>query len=391
MNRRTTLLMAFTIFIAIGWLSAALGPALPDLAERTGRDLATLGGLITMVWGGTLVAQLVSGAVNDRLGQRPILLAGLILVTVGSLAIVFSRQLWIMLLAGGVFGLGFGGLDIGTNLFIAQRFAQRSVPMLNLLHVFFGVGAVVGPALAGLTLKVWDTALPALGAGIAVALLPLPLVWRLDAVSRPNPPAQNPESGAAFSYRTPLLWALGAILLLYVGLEAGMGAWTTAYVERTTALAESAAALVTAGYWLALTVGRVAGAAYGGRSTPQTVLAVCLGGMLAGGLLLVIGHGSAVLTVLAVLVLGFWSGPPFPTVVAITTATFPDGPGKATSVAVAMASLGATTLPWLQGVVLDEVGGLAMAALIAVEGAAMVLVLAAIRWARGRHAPPEAA
>jgi len=386
MNRNTTLVMAFMIFVAIGWLSAALGPALPDLAERTGRDLATLGGLVTMVWGGTLVSQLVAGAVNDRFGQRPILLMGVVLVAAGSLVIVSSRNLWLMLAAGAVFGLGFGGLDIGTNLLIAQRFVRRGVPMLNLLHVFFGVGAVIGPALAGLTLKLWDTALPALALGIVVAIAPLPLVLRLDSRAPDRSPANPDVPAASFSYRTPLLWALGALLLLYVGLEAGLGAWTTAYVERTTALNESAAALVTASYWLALTVGRVAGAVYGGRFAPHTVLWACLVGMAAGGFLLVAGSGSAVLTVLAVLVLGVWSGPPFPTVVAITTATFPDGPGKATSVVVAMASLGATTLPWVQGVLLDEVSGLAMTLLVAAEGLTMVAVFAGIRARQTRRA-----
>ncbi len=56
MSTRAALTMSFVIFIAIGLLSAALGPALPDLADRAGRDLATLGSLVTMVWSGTLVA-----------------------------------------------------------------------------------------------------------------------------------------------------------------------------------------------------------------------------------------------------------------------------------------------------------------------------------------------
>lgn len=385
MSNRSALTMSFVIFIAIGLLSAALGPALPDLADRAGRDLATLGSLVTMVWGGTLVAQLVGGALNDRWGQRPVLLAACTLATLGSVGILTLPNLWLLLGAGLIFGLGFGGLDIGTNLFIAQRFAHRSVPMLNLLHTFYGVGSIIGPAIAGLTLRLWDTALPALGVGMLVLIAPLALILRLDSTP---PPAAHParrQSAPAFSYRTPLLWTLGLMLMLFVGMEAGMGAWTTAYVDRTTSQGKEIGALITSSYWLALTVGRLVAAGYGGRFSPQMVLLMCMSGLLAGGGLLAIGSGSVVLTALAVLVLGFWSGPPFPTMVAITTATFPQGPGKATSVVVAMASLGATTLPWLQGALLDRASGLAMTLLIVAEAAVMLLIFMGVRGRQSRQ------
>jgi len=385
MSTRAALTMSFVIFIAIGLLSAALGPALPDLADRAGRDLATLGGLVTMVWSGTLVAQLVAGALNDRWGQRPVLLGACTLATLGSLGILTLPNLWLLLAAGLIFGLGFGGLDIGTNLFIAQRFAHRSVPMLNLLHTFYGVGSIVGPAIAGLTLRLWDTALPALGVGVLVVIAPLPLILRLDSTP---PAAAHPtrrQAASPFSYRTPLLWTLGLMLMLFVGMEAGMGAWTTAYVDRTTTHGKEIGALITSGYWLALTVGRLVAAGYGGRFSPQTVLLMCMSGLLAGSGLLAIGSGSVMLTALAVLVLGFWSGPPFPTMVAITTATFPQGPGKATSVVVAMASFGAVTLPWLQGALLDRVSGLAMTLLLVAEAGLMLLIFAGVHGRRARQ------
>lgn len=385
MSPRKLMVMAFALFIAIGWLGGALGPALPDLADQTGRDLAALGGLVTAAFVGTMAAQIVAGPLNDRLGQRPVILVGATLLGLGTLGILFSRNLAATLAIGFMYGFGFGAVDISTNLLIAHRFAQRSVPMLNLLHTFYGVGSVVSPAVAGLTLALWDSALPAFGLGFVAILIPLPLVWRLDNVPLPTPPV-SAGRGNGFSYRVALLWALGFLLLLFVGLEAGMGAWTTAYVDRTTTLGKEVGALITSGYWLALTIGRILGALYSARFTPQTVLWACLAGMLGGSALLAVGHGSAALTVLAVLVLGLWSGPPYPTIVAITTATFPNGPGKATSVVVAMASLGAATLPWLQGVLLDRVSTLAMALLFVAEALAMVLVMVAVQARSPRRA-----
>lgn len=370
MNQRLTLAASFLIFIAIGVLSAIIGPALPTLATRTGTDLATIGALVTTSYLGTMVSQIISGPLNDRLGQRPVLLVGIVLAALGTAGMALSRALWIMIPASAVFGVGFGALDVTTNLLIAQRFAANSVPVLNLLHTFFGVGSVIGPAVAGVALDVTDSAIPAFWVGIAIVLLPLPLVLRLS--RGPIAIADDGRPTTDFRLWHPLLWLLGAILLLYVGVEAGLGAWITAYVDRSTSLGEEAGALLTSGYWFALTVGRVLGALYGGRFTPQNVLRASLIGMFAGALLLAIGTGNVALTVIAVLVTGVFSGPPFPTVVAITTATFKRAPGRATSIVVAQASVGASTMPWIMGVLLDKVSPTAMTLFVASE---MVLLL----------------
>jgi FHS family glucose/mannose:H+ symporter-like MFS transporter len=379
MEHKQILALSFVIFIGIGLLGASLGPALPDLAEQTGSTLAALGAIFTASFGGTMIAQVSAGPLNDRLGQRPVLLAGITLGVLGALGILVSHALWLTLAAAVVFGMGFGALDVSLNILIAEVFASRSVPVLNLLHVFFGVGAVAGPAIASGTLKLWDTALPPIWVGIVMIMIPIPAILR-----RAPGPARamddTPDATAEkFSYRVPLLWALGVLLLLYVGIESGIGAWTTAYADRSTTLSEETAALLTSGYWFALTVGRVAGAIWGGRFQPYTVLGASLAGMMAGGVLLALGTGHNALTILAVLVLGLWSGPPFPTIVAITTRAFRRGPGKATGAVVSLGSLGAATIPWAQGIVLDQIGTAAYAIFVAVLTVTMMGIFVGIR------------
>jgi fucose permease len=384
MTNRQILTFSFIIFISMGMLSAALGPSLDDLAKQTGSSLDMLGAIFTASFLGTMLTQATVGPVNDRVGQRPLLLAGITLIVAGMISILLSHTLWLTLISSAVFGMGFGALDVSTNVLIAEVFAARSVPVLNLLHVFFGVGSVIGPALASGALKLWDSALPALVVGIVVALIPVAWMVRLAGgpVHAKNDPTEPPPG--KFSYRTPLLWALGVILMLYVGVEAGLGAWITTYADRSTALSKDTAALLASGFWFALTVGRVAGAIWGGRFQAFTVLGASLWGMLAGGALLILGNGSIALTALAVLVTGLFAGPPFPTVIAITTRTFRSGPGKATGAVVSIASLGSAGLPWLQGVVLDRAGTAAYAVLVAGMITLMVAVYAIIRQRQGK-------
>jgi MFS transporter, FHS family, glucose/mannose:H+ symporter len=398
MKQRAILVMAFAIFIGMGWLAAAIGPALPDLAKRTGVDLAAVGAIFSAVFTGSMIGQSVSGPLNDRLGQRPVLIGGTGIGVIGMLGVVLSSNLVALLACGAVYGLGFGALDVTTNVLIARTFAGKSVPALNLLHVFYGVGSAVGPAVVGLSLRLANTGMPGLWIGAVVMLTPMLMAVRLTPGPAPAPTQDDQDSAArdaarnniepvaGFSYRMPLVWALGGVLGLFVGVEAGMSAWTATYVERSTVLTADAAALVTSGFWLALTLGRVAGAAWGERFTAYAVLWMSLLGMLAGAVLLAIGTGSVPLTIAAVLVLGFCAGPPFPTIVAIGTATFRDGQGKATAVIVAMGSLSAAILPWLEGNVLDKLGESANALFILVLTGLMVALYAAVRRAGPRRA-----
>jgi fucose permease len=370
MGARGTMAAACATFFALGVLTAALGPALPDLATRAESSLAALGGMFTALFLGALLSQSIAGPLNDRLGQRPVLMVGLTLLALGTLGFTVSWSLPLMLGCAVIAGLGHGALDVSVNVLIAEVFAGRSAAAVNLVNVFFGIGAVAGPAIASLTLQAWGTALPALWIGAGLLLLLLPAIPLL--AGTPTVPHSSDAPRGLALFRSPLLWALSGLILLYVGTEVGVGGWTTTYLERTTALDAGTAALVAAGFWLALTAGRVFGALLGTRLAPNALLLLSLGGGLVGGGLLALSTGNAILTIAAVLILGLCFGPIFPTTLAIVTTTFRGAPGTAASIVVAAGSIGGMLLPWLQGILLEQSGPPASVLLVAVGTLAML-------------------
>lgn len=374
-HSRRTMIIASGVFLALGLLTAALGPALPDLARRTGNNLATLGTVFSAMFLGALLAQLVAGPLSDRLGQRPVLVGGLGLFAAGIAGVALSSWLPLLLVCAVIAGLGHGAIDVSTNVLIAEVFAERGAAALNLLNVFFGVGAISGPLIAGLTLRLWGTALPALWAGVVLLVLLVPLTPLLATVPRPD----AVEGAASQLYRAPLLWAFGLLVLVYVGVENGIGGWTAAYVERTVAVEPATAALAASGFWLALTVGRVIASVVGLRVAAAMLLLVSLGGSLAGALVLALSVGSGVGTLAGVLLLGLSFGPIFPTALAILTTTFAHTPGRAAGVTVAMGSLGGMSLPWLQGIVLERFGPGPMTAFVVAGALLMLLAYGACR------------
>lgn len=380
LGHRASMAVACASFLVLGVFNATLGPALPELAAQTGTDLTAVGGVFTALFFGGLLSQGVAGPLSDRFGQRPVLAVGFVLLILGLGGLLASHNLVLILACIVVAGLGYGTVCICITVLVAELFSGRGAAALNLINMFFGVGAVAGPALASLTLARWGSALVPFGLAIGLFALLLPLGWRLAA--RPPtraPAAATPAPAATSLLATPLLWVLGALLLLYVGTETGLSGWTSVYLQHSTALDAAHAAQAASGFWLAITLGRLGGSLLGTRMAPSLLLQGCLVGALGGVALLMIGVGNLALSLAAVLLLGLCFGPVYPTALAITNATFRRAPSTATSVVSCMGSLGGMLLPWLQGLLLTRTGPAASVVLVAGSTLAMLAAFSLAR------------
>ncbi len=383
--RRGVLVVASLAFFAAGVSQASIGPSLPDLARNTGADLTALGALFTALYGGGLVAQLATGPIVDQMGHRPVLVVGPLLGAVGMIGIALAPSLAVALGAGLLWGLGYGALVVGANLIVAAAYEDGGAGALNLTNVFFGVGAIAGPALVGVLLAAGLTAHPALGVAAAVlALAGFAAVWLRRSPSRAAlsggigpAPARAP---ARLLLAAPIAWVFGVLLLLYVGNEGSVGAWLTTYLGETAGTPRDAGALATSGFWLALTAGRLLAGPFGARLGAPRLLLVSLCGALVAGLGFVVGLGSGPITVASAILFGLSFGPVYPTTIALVAVRFPVGMGTVAGVVMTMGSLGGAVLPWLYGILILEVSPLAGIVLVPVSAAAMLGL-----WAAARH------
>lgn len=366
------LVMSCISFLGLGVITAAIGPSLPDLAQRSGSSLAGAGGVYTGLFFGALAVQAATGALLDRVGIRPILLISLLALGAGLGLLPLAPGLTWLLLLSVLAGLGHGAVDVALNVMVAQAFPQRRAAAVNLLNVFFGVGAILGPAAASLSLNLWDTAVPALWLGAGLQLLLLPFLY----VQLPRQkPADLPAEGGAGQrglLASPLLWSMAGVILLYVGLENGMGGWVSTYMQQTSGLNPASAALTASAFWMALTGGRLLAALVGLRLSATRLLGISLATATAGALVLTAGSGRTGLSIAGILLLGLGFGPVFPTTLAKATAAFPQAAGAAASLVVASGSVGGMLLPWLQGVVLATYGPYA-AILLTLAGCLVML------------------
>jgi fucose permease len=354
---KIVLVLSYLTFLFFGMFTAAIGPTLGELSKRAGSSLAAIGGILTFLFLGSVVAQLAGGPLNDRLGTKPVLVASMGILAVGILAFTNARTLPLMFALALITGLGQGGVDMGANLVVAEAAPRNTTSALNLLHFFFGLGAFIGPALVGL-------AILATGAGLIIqwiiaglfGLLTLAMAVLLQGGKRAS--AESPRSAAneragASVYLSPLLWLMGALMLIYVGVEIGLGSWISTYMGLTTGMLAQYGAWATSAYWAALAVGRLVGAAASRRMGRIRLLGLALGGSLLGGLGLFLSHETVLPTIASLVWIAFFYATVYPTTVALAAAAFPRDTGKAVGILVALGSIGAAVLPLLAGALLE--------------------------------------
>jgi MFS transporter, FHS family, L-fucose permease len=393
---RVTLLLLCTAFVSVGLVIAALGPALPELARQTGKSLPQLGTLFIALFGGGLLAQSLSGVLADRFGRRIVLVLCAAMFGTSALVMSLSTRLPLLLVFASLVGLGYGGISLSVNVLSSELTPHRRASTVNLVNVFFGVGAILGPLLAGLAIEWWGTPIPALQAGAALALIVSPVAAFVDmpasAVHGSRGTRATPASDVSHLSETTtstasagvvlssaFVWSCAVLVMLYAGSEASVGSWTPVYLERTTRLDAVQAAAITSTFWAALCGGRIAAAVAGLRLSADRLLTVSYAAAAVGAALVLAGHGTVWPTVIGLTVLGFAFGPLYPTMMAVVTAASPQAAGAAASRIGVLASIGGMILPSLHGFLIARVGTWTSAAVTTVIVVAMLLGWMAIR------------
>jgi len=349
-------MLACATFLVCGLWNGAIGPLLAELAARSASPLSAVGGVITFLFLGALIAQLIAGTIIDTLGIKGVLVVSVVLISIGIAGFTFARSLFWIFFFFFIAGLGQGSQNLAVNLVVSNAFHEKNTTYLNLLHFFFGLGAFSGPAFVSLAISLkaspftvhWITgALYAL-----LALLYLMLYRNKKPVRTTSIQAQ---AGVKTSlYRSPLLWVLGLFLLVYVASEYGLGSWSTSFMGVAAGMSVKDGALITSAYWGIFTLGRLSGTFLSRKMTILKQLALCVFTALACGIAFALLVDKTIPVIAAMLGIGLCLGPIFPTLMAFTAKAFPADQGKAVGLVSAMSSVGGLSLPLLDGYFVEQ-------------------------------------
>ncbi len=131
--------------------NGALELFLPFYGLAIGLDSRQVGLLWSVQVVAALVARPLLGRLSDRMGRRPLILLGLVVIAAALVAVPWLEQLpWLILLFG-VYGLGQAVVDSSTTALVADLSQQRNYgAAMGVQGTLYDVGHAAGPLAAGL-------------------------------------------------------------------------------------------------------------------------------------------------------------------------------------------------------------------------------------------------
>jgi len=377
---------AATAMFVFGMIIAMLGTlfGLPAMRARLEVDLAQQGDLFSVLFIGLLAATAVVGPTIDRFGTKPVLVSASAMVTAALMAFALARGFGTAALAALLLGVGGGWLNTATNAVVSDVFPADRGRMLNLLGMFFGLGALFVPLVVAVGFNVLSIAgIMMLCACVAGASL-------VVCAALPFPPAHE---GASFSFagmlgvakdRGVLLFAL--LLLFQSGNEAALSGWTSTYVG-SVGWSPRVATVILLGYWVVAIAGRAVSSRAQAWFGKERLVLACAA-LSVGGCVILLGAADS-LTGLAVgaLLTSLGFSAIFPTVLAMAGDRYHRFAGTVFGLLFTIGNVGSIASPWALGHI-SQAAGVRLGMLVPLGGTLLVTACAFVV-ARGRRAPGE--
>ncbi len=262
---RTAFAGATTIFVVFGATAALYGPLLVTFAHHFSVSLPTAGVVVSVHFVGALCGVPLAWAALQRYRGNAVLAGALITMALGAIGAALAHGFDELLTSVVVIGLGFGCTDFSLNSLLVRASEVGRARRLSVANAGYSIGAVVGPLLVVIARPShYGLVFAAVGFG-ALALTTSTRGIAAPRTARTHALARHPQRRAVLGVFVPAY-------VLYVATESSAAAWIAPQLHRV-GYSQSTGALVTAGFWLSLAVGRLlAGPAHRRLSDQRLVL-----------------------------------------------------------------------------------------------------------------------
>ena len=371
-GHRNLLVLLFAGFVLSGIATTIIGPMLPIFIRRWSLDDGQAGLFSTIQFLAALGGTLASSAIATWWGYRPALVLGYALMG-GGLASLDANTHDVALAATAAFGLGYGLITPGTNLFVAELGGAKSASLLNQLNFAWGAGAMACSPLIALALKRNGLAVLLAGTAVFGAILVVGLLFVSFGVQ------QHKRDPSVAGTASPVIGlgvtiALAAMFFIYVAMENGVGIWSAEYARRIAKGITSMTTLAPMFFYAGLASGRGAAPQILRFMHERKIVLGALSLTAAATTLLIASRSLPIATV-AVFLAGLGCASVYPIYIAWLSRWYGARAKTIGGVLFALASLGGSAGPGLIGVVSKFSGSLRVGLLVPLACAAILIFL----------------
>ncbi|HPN95489.1 MAG: Glucose/mannose transporter GlcP [bacterium ADurb.Bin236] len=381
MNIKALTFTSYFYLMSYAFAVTIIGPCNAGIDADFHAGERAMGALVSVHFIGFIVTTLYAGYLIDRIGLKPVMVAGVSLLGAMLVAFGLSRSLTALFIVMFIMGVGGGAVESSVNALVSAIHKDTRVYSLNLLHVFFGVGAFTWPMIAGYLLETgmsWRPLYHMIGAfSFAMALI-------VAAQKYPEAEAgQAVKLGDVFGMiKKPTVLLVGGVVAFYVGGEMGINTWVVRYFEQELQFKSAAApvigilvtpSFVLSFFWFTMTVGRLV-ATFAGKVVPDYILLRVVTALSAASAVTAFLVRSPLAAGFFIGLTGLFFSGIFATSVAIGGNRFPDRLGMISGIVIGFSGLGNVLFNYGVGEVAQRTGSIRIGLLFA---SAMLVCMAA--------------
>ena len=352
------LAVIYLIFVSLGLPDSLLGSGWPKMQVEFGVPSSYAGYVFMMISAMTIISALLSPKLIQRLHVKWIVTVSIMLTIFGLLGFSFCTQYWMLLVCAIPYGLGAGAIDAAMNHYVANNYSGA---VMNFLHCFYGVGAMISPYLMALAIKVahWNegyrwTAF--LQIGILLVVISSWSLWQQN--DSKTDESKIDSAGIKETIKQPGVMATLLAFFAYCAGEATCFLWVPSYFAGTrtgisSELVASFGSLIFGG----LMIGRLIAGFIANRLGDRRMIRSGTMVELIGILLTALPIKGYLVAAIGFLIIGIGMGPIYPSIQHMAPINF----GKRYSASViglqmAFAYTGSTFMPTVFGILQQKLG-----------------------------------
>lgn len=346
------LCVIYLIFVSLGLPDSLLGSGWPKMQIVFGVPSSFAGYVSMTISFMTIISALLSPRMIRKYHTKWIVNVSILLTVLGLLGFSICREYWMLFLFAVPYGLGAGAIDASVNHYVANHYSSS---VMNFLHCFYGLGAVISPYIMAAALKTarWNegyrwTAFLQMGI-LLVCLLSLPL-WKKSEANTDEEEIRD-SAGILETLKVPGVLLTLIAFFAYCSGEATCFLWTPSYFAGTKAgLSDDVIASFGSLIFGGLMLGRLISGFISDRLGDKLLIRIGIAVELIGTLLVFLPVQNYIIAAVGFVVIGTGMGPVYPAIQHMAPANF----GKRYSAAViglqmASAYLGSTFMPMVFG------------------------------------------
>ena len=227
------LAVIYLVFISLGLPDSLLGSGWPKMQVVFGVPSSYAGYISMTICFMTIISALLSPRMINRFHTKWIVISSIVLTILGLAGFSISHRYEMLFIFAIPYGLGAGAIDASVNHYVASNYSGS---VMNFLHCFYGVGAMISPYIMSLALKyakwnegyLWTAFVQT--AILAIVIISLPL-WKGNESEAEED--RQESAGIRESIKVPGVLLTLIAFFAYCSGEATCFLWTPSYFAGT--------------------------------------------------------------------------------------------------------------------------------------------------------------